>query len=37
MPKTIVMCKIAEYETHGSEHEPCKPQNNKPGKFSGEV
>jgi len=36
MPKTIVMCKIAEY-AHGSEHEPCKPQNNKPGKFSGEV
>lgn len=37
MPKTIVLCKIAEYETHGSEHEPCKAQNNKPAKFNGEV
>jgi hypothetical protein len=37
MPKTIVLCRIAEYETHGSEHEPCKAQNNKPAKFNGEV
>jgi hypothetical protein len=37
MPKTIVLCKIAEYETHGSEHEPCKEQNNKPAKFNGDV
>jgi hypothetical protein len=37
MQKKIVLCKIAEYEAHGSEHEPCKAQNNKPAKFNGEV